>query len=297
MESDEALAAARLAAAVAVLAYASILDIRTRKVGNRSWVLLSGLGAILLIAQLLLDDQPLEYALVLVPIVLVLADVFLEVKIDESNARYVALLEYSAAVIVTLLLIMEYGSDPYFQHLLGVPVMMLFVVLMYMLDAIRGGADAKALISLSILFPFHPSIGSFPLLEADLADAEILFPFTFAVLITAAIIVAITPLAFVARNVARRDLRFPQMFLGYRVDVDVVGGKHVWLMERVVSGRHVLYAKPKRDENLVEELNALKAAGHSKVWVTPKIPFIVPILLGVLICAVIGNPLVMILNL
>lgn len=297
MESDEALAAARLAAAVAVLAYASILDMKTRRVGNRFWIVLSGLGLILLITQLLIDEQRLEYALVAVPILLILADIFVELKIDEPKARYVAILEYVTAVIITIFLALEYGSDPYFQHLLGIPVMMLFVVVMYMLDAIRGGADAKALISLSILFPFHPVIASIPLLKADLADAEILFPFTFAVLITAAIIVALTPLAFLVRNAARRDLRFPQMLLGYRADADSIGNKHVWLMERIVDGRHIHYAKPKRDENLAEELKALKAAGHNEVWVTPKIPFIVPILLGVLICAVVGNPLILILNL
>lgn len=297
MESEEALTAIRLAAAVSVFAYASILDIRTRKVANRFWMMLSGLGIILLITQLLIDEQPLEYALVVAPILLILADIFLELKVEDSTARYVTILEYASAIVITIFLALEYGSDPYFQHLLGVPVMMLFVVVMYMMDAIRGGADAKALISISILFPFYPAISSLPLVRAETVDAEILFPFSFVVLVTAAIIVALAPLGFLVTNAVKRDFRFPQLLLGYKVDAGAVGGKHVWLMERVTEGRHVFYTRPKRDENLAGELQALKAAGHVRVWVTPKIPFIVPILLGLLICAILGNPLLYLFNL
>lgn len=297
MESEEALAAIRLAAAVSVFAYASILDIRTRKVGNRFWMALSGLGIILLITQLLIDERPLEYALVAAPVLLILADIFIELKVEDSTARYVTILEYASAIVITIFLALEYGSDTYFQHLLGVPVMMLFVVVLYMMDAIRGGADAKALISISVLFPFYPAISSLPLLKAESADAEILFPFSFVVLVTAAIIVALAPLGFLVMNAIKRDFRFPQLLLGYKADADAVGSKHVWLMERVSAGRHVFYTRPKRDEDLARELQALKTAGHGRVWVTPKIPFIVPLFLGLLICALLGNPLLILFNL
>ena len=297
MESEEALAAVRLAAAVSVFVYASILDVRTRRVGNRFWMALSGLGIILLIAQLLIDEQPLEYALIAAPVLLILADIFIELKVGDSTARYVTILEYASAIVITIFLALEYGSDPYFQHLLGVPVMMLFVVVLYIMDAIRGGADAKALISISILFPVYPAISSLPLLRAESADAEILFPFSFVVLVTAAIIVALAPLGFLVTNAIKRDFRFPQLLLGYRLDVGAANGKHIWLMERVAEGRHVFYTKPKRDENLIKELQALEAAGYGRVWVTPKIPFIVPILLGLLICALLGNPLLYLFNL
>jgi preflagellin peptidase FlaK len=266
-------------------------------VGNSFWILLSALGLTMLVAQLIVDEQRFEYVFVLVPVLLVLADIFLELRVDDRKARYLAILEYAAAVTATVVLALEYGSDQYFQHFLGVPVMMMFIVGLYMMDAIRGGADAKALVSLSILFPFYPVVGSLPFIEAESIDAEIMFPFTFAVLVTAAILVALTPLGFLLTNATKRHFRFPQMFLGYRGDVDKLGNKHFWLMERMVDGRHVHYAKPKREENLADELVKLKAAGHTSVWVTPKIPFIVPILLAVLVCAVVGNPLLLIFNL
>ncbi|MBN1677823.1 MAG: hypothetical protein JW880_04720 [Candidatus Thermoplasmatota archaeon] len=283
----------RLAAAIAVLAYASLLDLRTRKVGNRYWISLSMLGIGMLALQTHADDMPLEYLAVLLPIVLILADVFIDSKLPEKTARALAVAEYASAILILIFLSLEYGSDEYFQHFIAVPAMMLLVVLLYMLDALRGGADAKALIALAILFPFYPYIGSFPMLRPEVSGSEVFMPFTFAVLITAAIVVAVMPIWFLAKNVGDAGLRFPQALLGYRMDTEKARGKHVWLMERMVNGRHLLYSRPKADEDLARELSLLEEAGHRRVWVTPKVPFIVPLLLGLVVCATLGNPLLL----
>ncbi len=282
-----------MAAAIAVLAYASLLDLRTRRVENRYWIGLSVLGIALLSGQVYVDDRPLEYLAILLPIVLILADVFIDTKAHENVARTVAIAEYASAIIILVFLSLEYGSDEYFRHLIGVPAMMLFIVLLYMLDALRGGADAKALISLAILFPFYPDMASLPFLRPESAELGIFIPFTFAVLVTAAIIVALTPIGFLLRNIADKELRFPQALLGYRMDTENARGKHVWLMERVVEGRHLLYSRPKAEEDLSRELSLLEEAGHRRVWVTPKVPFIVPMLIGLIVCATLGNPLLL----
>lgn len=293
MESTEALAAIRVAAAVVILAYASLLDLRTRRVENRYWVALSLLGIGLLSVQVYTDDQPVEYLFVLAPIALILADVFIEPKISERGARDLAIAEYLSSSVLVILLAIQYGSQSYFQHLIAVPVMMLFIVLLYVLDAIRGGADAKALISLAILFPFYPVIGEFPVLATEEASFEVFIPFTFAILVTAAIVVALTPIGFLLRNLTQGELKFPQALLGYKTDVKSARGSHVWLMERVVEGKSVVYSRPKGDEDLEKELDLLEKAGHRRVWVTPKIPFIVPMLIGLVICILLGNPLLL----
>lgn len=293
MESTGALAAIRVGAAIAVLAYASMLDLRTRRVENRYWVVLSLLGIVLLSVQVYLDDQPLEYLLALVPIAIILADVFIETRLSERSARNLAMAEYASAVVLTIALAIEYGSASYFRHLIAVPAMMLFVVLLYMLNAIRGGADAKALISLAILFPFYPEIGNIPILTAELELVEVFMPFAFAVLVTAAIVVALTPIGFLLSNLSKGEMRFPQALLGYRMDVKEARGRHVWLMERVVDGRHVIYSRPKGEEDLGKELDLLEGAGHKRVWVTPKIPFIVPMLIGLIVCTFLGSPLLL----
>lgn len=293
MESSEALSAVRLAAAIAVLAYASLLDLRTRRVENRYWIFLSMLGIALLALQVYSDNAPFEYLAILLPIVLILADVFVDSELPERTARILAMGEYALAILILVFLSLEYGSDEYFQHLIAVPAMMLLVVLLYMLDAVRGGADAKALIALAVMFPFYPYLGSLPLLKPEDSGFDVFMPFTFAVLLTAAIVVAVMPLGFLFKNIGDGGLRFPQAFLGYRMDIQKARGKHVWLMERVVEGEHVFYSRPKAEENLEKELDLLKEAGLRSVWVTPKVPFIIPMLVGLLVCATLGNPLLL----
>lgn len=293
MEPSETFSAIRVAAAICVLAYASLLDLRTRRVGNRYWVALSILGGALLSVQVYLDEMPLEYLAILVPIALILSDVFIDNKLSERGARWLVLAQYASAIIILLLLTMQYGSESYFQHLIAVPAMMLFVVLLYMLDAIRGGADAKSLIALAILFPFYPVIGQFPFLRAEEPSFEILLPFTFSILVMAAIIVGLTPIGFLLRNLGNGETRFPQALLGYKMDVESARDRHVWLMERIIDGRHVIYSRPKGEEDLGKELALLADAGHKRVWVTPKIPFIVPMLIGLIVCIIIGSPLLL----
>jgi len=170
---------------------------------------------------------------------------------------------------------------------------MLFVVIMYMLDLIRGGADAKALLSLAILFPFHPDLGSFPILQSDNASAEILFPFSFVVLVTAAIVVAFFPLGFLAKNALAGEFRSPQGFLGYRLNADDFKGRHVWLMERMEQGTHRFYTRPRNDEDLEKEAKLLLENGYKRVWVTPKIPFIIPMLVALVFSTLVGNILLL----
>lgn len=293
MDSSDSITALRLVAAIAVLSYASLLDWRTRKIGNFHWIGLSILGLALVPVQLWADDQPLEYLLVLVPVLAILSDVYWDAGEDSAIAKLAPALKYSIAIAAVALLGYAWLDKTYFQHLLAMPVMMLFIVLMYMLDMIRGGADAKALLALSILFPFYPSIGSLPMIDAESATAEILFPFSFIVLVTAAIFVAFFPLGFMARNLSSREFEFPQGFLGYKLNAPSIKGRHVWLMERIVEGKHMTYTRPKRDENLDKEVELLVAHGQKKIWVTPKIPFIIPILAALIFCTVVGNVLLL----
>jgi len=290
VDSVEAISALRLVVAIVIFAVASVLDIRTRKVGNKYWIAMAAIGLVLFPIQLSVEEMGWEYLWVLVPILAVLSDVYMEAKPDTLLDKYGPVLKYAIAVVSVVALGYLWGGEQYFQHLLAVPVMMLAIVGLYMLDVIRGGADAKALVSLSILFPFYPEIGGLPVVLGETDLATIVFPFAFTVLVTAAVIVAIVmPLGFLVVNIAARDMRFPNVLFGLREDVDKARTSHVWLMERIEKGQHVFYTRPRRDEDLGKELDILKSAGASRVWVTPKIPFMVPMLAGLVISATLGN--------
>jgi preflagellin peptidase FlaK len=289
VDSSDAVAALRLVASVAVLGYASLLDWRTRRVGNAYWIALSAMGICLIPIQIAIDDQPLGYALILVPILAVFSDVYLDSGEDTEMTRLAPVLKYSVAIMSMIALGYFWIEDAYFQNLIAVPALMLFIVLMYMLDMIRGGADAKALLALSVMFPFYPAIGELPLIRPETSSAETVFPFTFAVLVTAAIMVALFPIGFAIKNLMASEFQSPYGFLGYRKNLSAISGKHLWLMEHVENGNVKRHAKPRRIENLDDEIELLKAAGVSRPWITPKIPFIIPITAALVFTAIVGN--------
>lgn len=276
------------------MAYASFLDLKTRKVPNIYWIGLGVAGLGLILVQLYVDEMPIEYLLVFVPILAILADVYLGSEEETTRAKLTTFGKYALALGSILVLAYRYGGDEYFQHLLAIPIIMLFVVIMYMLDIVRGGADAKALISLSILFPFYPAFGSIPFIHGETSAAETLLPFSFSILVNAAIIVALTPLAFLARNLSRREFAFPLGLLGYKLDTADIANKHVWLMESIMDGKLVTHARPRRHEDQKADIELLASSGLKRVWVTPKIPFIVPMFVSLILTAVVGNVLLLI---
>lgn len=294
MDSAESINALRLVLSLSILAYASFLDLRTRKVPNVYWIGLGVAGLGLILIQLYVDDMPIEYLLVFVPILAILADVYLGSEEETTRAKLTTFGKYALALGSILALAYQYDGDEYFQHLLAIPIIMLFVVVMYMLDIVRGGADAKALISLSILFPFYPAFGSLPFIHGETSAAETLLPFSFSILVNAAIIVALTPLVFLARNLSRKEFAFPLGLLGYKLDTAEIANKHVWLMESIMDGKLVTHARPRRQEDQKADIELLASSGYKRVWVTPKIPFIVPMLVSLILTTVVGNVLLLI---
>ncbi len=289
MEQEWIIDALRVGIAFVVLAYASFKDLRERRVPNAPWIILAIIGLVLLPVQISADESSLEYALVVVPVLAILTDVYWDGREGSWAARYGPYMKYAIAIAAVIVLGYAWGTNSYFQYLLAVPIMMLFIVVLYMTDVIRGGADAKALLSLAILFPRYPSLGDLPWLDAAGGAGQLLFPFSLVILINAAIITALMALVFLAKNIAAGDRRFPQAFLGYRMETSRLKGKHVWLMERIENGTHSIYSRPRSEEDLEREVALLNQAGLTKVWITPKIPFIVPMLASLIFSAVVGN--------
>ncbi|OGS56833.1 MAG: hypothetical protein A3K60_07050 [Euryarchaeota archaeon RBG_19FT_COMBO_56_21] len=289
MDTGEAIAALGLVFAFSLLAYCSVLDWRTRKVPNPYWIMLSLFGIALLIIRVLADAADAAYLMILLPVFAILSDIYIEGEGDSFLVRTAPLLKYSAAIVSTILLAYAWGDDMYFQHLLAVPVVMMIIVAFYITNVIRGGADAKALAALAIVFPFYPNIGDYPLIDPASAEIEIFFPFTLTVLVNAAIIAGVLPLFFLFRNLAAREFEFPQGLLGYKQNHNEIVGKHVWLMERIENGNISRYVTPKSNEDLAKEVELLAKAGRTRIWVTPKLPFILPITASVVLTAVVGG--------
>lgn len=153
---------------------------------------------------------------------------------------------------------------------------------LYWLGLLAGGADAKALMALAVLFPLPLHLGAFPLLASPLPPA-------FGVLGNALLAFLAVPLALLARNLARRDLRWPHALLGFRMPLARARRAHVWPMEHVQDGEVRTMLMPSRFVWEDADWEALGAAGKEQLWVTPKVPFMVPLLVGVVVTAFLGD--------
>lgn len=143
-----------------------------------------------------------------------------------------------------------------------------------------GGADAKGLMVLALLWPTPPAIldgASTPAIDA---------------LVNASTFVAILPILFLLWNLTRGHIGGP-MLLGIRMDRETARGRHVWPMERVEDGVVRIRLWQRIGAPLDEAYNNLEKAGVQRVWATPKVPFMIGILVGIIIAYRYGNLLLL----
>jgi len=277
------------------LALASAQDLRSRRVNDVVWIVLGSLAIIFIIAQLVTDNARWEYYLVLVPIAILFFDVFWdrEAIYQEGKFQFVPLpiALYIISLVVMIWLLLSFYTDTYFLMLFTAPVMILVCYGLYYSRLIKGGADAKALICISILLPYYPVLYGYPMVNPGAPFIEgmsIMFPFALVVLLNASILMLFVPIAFLFYNIGKRSVKFPQCFVGYKVNINRVP-RFTWLMERVEDDKIKISVFPKKSGNKLENIRKLKEHGLKEVWVTPQIPFIVPLTLGFIISFVVGN--------
>lgn len=136
-----------------------------------------------------------------------------------------------------------------------------------------GGADAKGLMVVSLLLPTAPD------LLGDRVTSAL------DVLINGTMLVVVLPVLFIAWNVARGDVRLPAMLLGFRS----AGRRNVWPMQRIENGalRWRYLHRPGGDADMA--FTQLEAAGVVRPWVTPKVPFMLPLTGGLILLFTHGN--------
>lgn len=257
---------------------------------------------IILWANLLEKNASVVNQLILLPIAFLFYDIFWDRDSETRNAKsMIAIFLYilSFAWIIYIGYSIYIGTIEWNDDIAGPMISFVMIVifeLFYMFDIIKGGADAKAVICLAILFPWYPSIvENLPLIVPNLNDVPTFFTFSLSVLFVAAIISVFMPFYFIIINIRSRNEISGKSFFGFKMSLDEVEKHFVWLIEWVENDRLKYSArKPRDSENLKEDLEALKSFGKKEVWVTYKIPFIIPLTIAIIIMLIIGNPLFLI---
>ena len=167
--------------AVPVFAWAAFRDLSTRRVPNRTWLPLLAVGAVALLWDL--------------------------VSIADVSAFQQRLFFVQAALSLGFVAPLGY----IFWRIGGF-----------------GGADAKAIITLAVLFPVYPiyyvAAAVYPVYHAPLGV------FSFTILSNTVLIGLLYPLALALRNLPRGELT-PAMFVGRRISVETVPTEYGRLLE------------------------------------------------------------------
>jgi hypothetical protein len=321
-ETTEWIDGARLAAAVVGLGYAAYTDARTREVQDGVWYGLGALAAVLFALDLN-ATYGAQAAVMAVPAALIFAVAvvggeFVEVVPgdapppedyqlnDAQRGRLRLDLGISAAFIVGAIALFVFsgsfdlGARP---GLLQGPVVQSFsavlmiglALLMFMFSLIAGGADAKCLMMLALLFPVAPALSGLPLVHPP-GLAVLSIPFALAAFFNGAILLVAARLPVSPIVSARRGMfRFPESFFGVPKPVDKVNLEREWVLGGVEGGAFKRKLIPRHgahsDEKQKEVLQFLKDKGEAMVFVSPKLPFMVYLLAGFIVLVVLSCPL------
>lgn len=282
------------------LLIASTMDLKTRRVPNRLWIVMGSVAMMVLFSELLVrkiwSDAEIywQHFLIFVPIIVLFSEAFMDRPplYSEKGIELKVLAWLILPVVVFIYMVNTLSHSLLFWTLSMIPGMMLFAFMMYFFYILYGGADAKAVITLAVLVPFYPYIPNFThrAVSADLVPLmQTLFPFTLVILLNSSLIVAVFPVFYFFMNLFKKDLDFPKMFFGYRKKVSEIEDSFVWPMEYYEDGSLKTELFPRSDPE--ERVESLKLHDREKVWTTPKIPFIVPIFIGFILSFIIGNPM------
>lgn len=287
----------RIVLAIIFFAYASASDWRTRRVRNIVWIVLGACALILFLIDLETHGGTLMLESELLPVAFIFFDIFWErEKGIKSRSGAIAAAMYVAAFIwmcyVTYYLLSNLGGwSQYFAGPIVAFAAILLFELFYMFDVIKGGADAKALICLAVLFPWYPDISAnIPLIVPAADMVRVFFPFALSVLFMGALAACSVPLYILAKNIRAKRKMGARSLLGFQLPIDEVEKHFVWLIEWVEDGKlRFSYRKQRDSEMLKGDLAALRAMGLKEVWVTYKIPFIIPLTAGLIMVLLVGN--------
>jgi preflagellin peptidase FlaK len=280
----------KIAVSFLVLLLASRSDWKTRMASDSFWIVLGGFGMLFLALKITSDGVSQLYLLFLVPLAVIFFDTFWDRKgMFEDGMNPVPIGLYLAAFIILGALIGIFWQSAYLWELMTILVMFAIIIFLYQFNMIKGGADAKALLALSIVFPVYPVIDSLPLIMIPVDVAQYAFPFSLLILFNAALLTIVVPIGMFFYNLARGSRKLPVMFFGYRMTVSEARKKFVWPLEYVVEGGRKLTLFPKTMDSYEEVYDALEKSGADTIWVTPKMPFLIPMTISILFSSIVGN--------
>jgi Flp pilus assembly protein protease CpaA len=296
----EVLSWAKVALVLSVLAGASISDVRSRRVPDRFWIVLISAGSVILVLEILLMEVRRPGLTLLSLAMPALALVFMVwgyPELDkalkgerEDLAFTLVYLGLIGAAVVSYLL----GDRSVGGRMLVSFIFMAVYFAMYSFPVlgarlIHGGADVKCLMSLAAIFPWYPadlgiSFGPFHEALSDIDLLAYISPVHLGVLINGALVtVILLGVALPIRNLVDGTFHPLRSWTSYWLGIDRVLGSHVWIIGGYEMG------KDRKIDPSPRIVSDLRKKGVQKVRVTPKVPFILSLTVGLALQITLGN--------
>ena len=203
---------------------------------------------------------------------------------DIKTRRAANILWIIMGVIGVILILIQFFTTRFtnIYYLIFIPIMIALMYGLFQLRLIFGGADAKALMALAILLPVQPLIEQFPLWGRSI------MPGSWTIFSNSVAIFLVIPLSLLLYNLIKRNVEFPYCFLGYKMSVEKAKQTFVWPLETIQDGKRKFAYMPK-DYDADDELIEFEKQGITEIWVTPKIPFMIPLFVGYIVTFILGD--------
>lgn len=237
----------------ASLVSAALSDLRSREASDLHWYAVCAMGILTTIA-LVMPDRP--------SIAVTRAMGIAILTVYMLSQRIIGSLEPIFLVIGSALFLIPGAFEGDWSGLRALLPFLLFL-LMYTAGVIRGGADAKALMSLALTLP---STCMLPLGSGGPTTLPLVFPI--------ALLALLMSLLFCIPVLSASIRQGCPSATCYRIPIDRVRTAHVWPVEDVVDGIIVEDAGLNDAEG---RISRLRDAGATDVLVTPMVPFLVPL--------------------
>jgi len=277
---SEVFDAVMVAIVLIVLVYASVSDLKVREVTDKCWWILGALGICCMIYSSFSEGIKLEYVMMIIGAALILLNILTDVFGDGVTEKIFHVL---TALMFLIPLALSFDDMLVKQFFMIFAVFVIFL-LMFFTGIIKGGADVKCLIVISMVFSSYPSFLSFPVISSPDIFHEIIFQFSLMTLLFAALFSLFTVFYIMSKNIGNSTNM--KRYTGFEMSIEEAKRSHVWPLQFVSDGK-VMTTWKAQDPAVLDDLSA---AGSEKVLVTPMVPFLVPITAAVIFLVLIGNP-------
>ena len=269
-----------IAVTVLVMLSASYFDWRYREVPDFHWWILGISGLALTAASF--GDISTNVLMVLIGSALILLLILLDIDVP-AIAELIVFLIMAALFIYPAVTAFD---DPNVKRMLVIPACCLIFYVLFATGILKGGADTKCLMTMSMMFQTYPVFLGMPLIALPSFNVQLIFSFPIAVLFHAALFSFAWLFWTVLRKIYRKEDPVQMITLScYRMSIKDARRSHVWSKQDVVNGM-IVNVRGVADEGAYDRLEAI---GAKDVWVTPIIPFMIPIFMAVIFILTIGS--------